>query len=240
MESTTKYTLFSHFEGNRVINQHHVNKLKTSLQEHGYLKAYPIIVDEELRIIDGQHRFEACKQLGLPIHFVVQKNAKEDLLVNLNILQKKWTTNDYVAYYALQKQNPHYIRLIKLLEDTHIDVASVLELAKGRELGGSYLGKVKAGELELDNTECHKVRITCDNVRTLTNTLHFKPTGRLCRAINVMQQQPNFSWTTLLEKAKNYRAKAYPCSTKQEWLDMLTDLYNHNIKNLKNKLIIKE
>lgn len=38
----------------------------------------PIIVSEDFRIIDGQHRFEACKELGFPIYFLVMpsKNAE--------------------------------------------------------------------------------------------------------------------------------------------------------------------
>ena len=240
MESTKKYHLFSQYEGNRVVNQNHVNKIKESLQEHGYLEAYPIIVNENLQIIDGQHRFEACKQLGLPIYFVVQKNANEDLLIDLNILQKKWTTKDYVVYYALQKQNQNYVRLLKVMEDTHLDVVSVLELALGREVGGAYLDKVKRGELVLDNIQCQNVKITCDNIFTLMNILHFRITGRLCRAINKVQRQPNFSWSTMLHKAKIYKSLAYMCVTKEQWIEMLVDLYNYKVRKNSLKLRIEE
>jgi ParB-like chromosome segregation protein Spo0J len=46
-------------------------QLKTSIQEEG--QHYPIVVNEDLEVLDGHHRFRACTELGLEPDFEVRK-----------------------------------------------------------------------------------------------------------------------------------------------------------------------
>jgi len=64
---TTDYSKFNTLAGNRQVNIAHVKKLESSFDEE-YLIS-PILVNEKFQIIDGQHRFEAAKNLKLPIYY---------------------------------------------------------------------------------------------------------------------------------------------------------------------------
>ena len=59
----------------------------------------PIIVSEDFRIIDWQHRFEACKELNLPIYFLVMpsENAEKAMIV-LNKCQSQWRNEEFFQY----------------------------------------------------------------------------------------------------------------------------------------------
>lgn len=46
-------------------------ELKTSIQTEG--QHYPIIVNEDLEVLDGHHRFRACTELGIEPDFEVRK-----------------------------------------------------------------------------------------------------------------------------------------------------------------------
>ena len=70
MQETKDYGKFTFLTANRPIHRGHVNKLKKSLTEYGFLDSQPITVTPDFRIIDGQHRFIACKEMGLPVKFV--------------------------------------------------------------------------------------------------------------------------------------------------------------------------
>ena len=59
VQTTSNYSLFTSLEGNRNVNKLHVKRLKESMQKK-YLFTV-IIVNEKYQIIDGQHRFTACK-----------------------------------------------------------------------------------------------------------------------------------------------------------------------------------
>lgn len=228
MKQTTNYSLFKVKQGNRVVNQKHVNKLKESFQKHDYLPSCPIIVDEDFNVIDGQHRLEAAKQLGIAIFYVVEKEPDNDLLIDLNVTQRKWSSTDYINYFA-EKGNEHYIRFRRLLNEIPMDVNTILDMAKLQDVGGHYLQSVvKTGELTIDKVEIARAHFMYENILTLRDALRIKLTGRMVRALVQMQRNPKFSWDTMIKKAKQFYVKSYPCATKQEWTDMLTMLYNYS------------
>ena len=83
---------------NRDIARPQVDRLKKLIQKYGYIESYPIIVDPDGLIIDGQHRYLACKELSIEPPIVVEKSF--DLTPILNSSQMRWSTKDYVKYYA--------------------------------------------------------------------------------------------------------------------------------------------
>lgn len=88
---TTNYAMFSFLQENR--QPHNRPMLAESIKKHGLLM--PIDVNANLQIIDGQHRFLACMQLGLPVQYRVV-NYDAALLFEVNNLQEKWATLDWL------------------------------------------------------------------------------------------------------------------------------------------------
>lgn len=100
---TINYDLFKFKSNNRKISESNINRLKKSIQEIGYLNSKPITVDKNLFIIDGQHRFEACKRLQLPVLYVIETFIDGDrAMVNLNANQSIWRLSEYIESYAEQ------------------------------------------------------------------------------------------------------------------------------------------
>ena len=116
---TNDYAVFKHIEGNRVINKLHVNRLKQSFQKEYLLS--PIIVNQEMQIIDGQHRFEAAKDLGLPIRYFICNDYGLTQVQILNANTSNWKKIDYLnAYCDLGKEQ--YLLLRKFMQ-SYPDVA---------------------------------------------------------------------------------------------------------------------
>ena len=65
---TNDYDIFQHIDGNRTVNQLHLKRLKDSINEE-YIPV-PIVVNNRYQIIDGQHRFEAVKEMKKPVYFI--------------------------------------------------------------------------------------------------------------------------------------------------------------------------
>ena len=56
-------------------------------------------------LLDGQHRFEACKRNLLPLYYMVTDDWSLDNIRTMNTMIKKWTIKDYVqSYKALEKK----------------------------------------------------------------------------------------------------------------------------------------
>ena len=63
------YSKFTLLHGNRKVNPLHVKRLKQSFSKQ-YLIS-PIMVNENYKIIDGQHRFTAAREMGLVINYFI-------------------------------------------------------------------------------------------------------------------------------------------------------------------------
>lgn len=98
VRATKDYALFSQIEGNRIVDELHVERLKASF-EKSYLMS-PIIVNQKYEIIDGQHRFNAAKALGYPVNFIMVNGytLHEVQLLNTNL--KNWKKEDYLHAYC--------------------------------------------------------------------------------------------------------------------------------------------
>ena len=93
------YNMFKFKDGNRDLNYINVNKMEESLKKHGWVT--PIVVDNNYYIIDGQHRFQAAKNLGMPIAFIRMSNDfNVEAIRDINNAQEKWNTWDYVKSQA--------------------------------------------------------------------------------------------------------------------------------------------
>ena len=88
VNSTNDYSKFKTLQGNRNVNSLHIRRLKESFKEKYLLS--PIVVNQNYEIIDGQHRFEAAKELNLPVNFIIcnDYSLKEVQLLNTNM--KNW------------------------------------------------------------------------------------------------------------------------------------------------------
>ena len=99
------YDHFKIMRTNREINKRHISKLKESFSKQ-YIEL-PILVNDDYEIVDGQHRFTAACEKGLPIYYCMIKGLGMKQAILMNITNKNWEHNDYAQHYL--KQNlPDY------------------------------------------------------------------------------------------------------------------------------------
>ena len=102
IKKTTNYKDFKRVKGNRLLSKEHFSRLKKSVQRKNLLHLNPIIVNEHMEIIDGQHRLEVCKSLDLPVYYVVGKGLNFGDVVQMNSNVKDWGLLDYLQSYCEQ------------------------------------------------------------------------------------------------------------------------------------------
>lgn len=97
---------------NRAIKPHKVKTLKESISRtNGNLQA--VLIDQKGNIIDGQHRYVACKALSLPVKYTIADNGyKSSDMLELNNNGSGWLASDYASYHAKQG-NPNYEIFLK-------------------------------------------------------------------------------------------------------------------------------
>ena len=73
VHETLDYSIFKKLPGNRKVSLSHVKGLIKSMKK--VVLDVPIIVNEQMQIVNGQHVFQARKELGLPILYIKRKGA---------------------------------------------------------------------------------------------------------------------------------------------------------------------
>ena len=107
---TNNYDKFKILEGNREVGA--IGFIKKNIQKYGYLWM-PILVNEKFEVIEGQHRLEACKELGVPIHYIIQQGLGREHCIALNVGRRNWGTADYVHSYSLDNVDYSYFEILK-------------------------------------------------------------------------------------------------------------------------------
>jgi len=97
---TKNYKQFNLVTFNRKLNHSLVKNIVDSITKYGYFDGKPIIVDKDFNIIDGQHRFEACKEMKLPIYYTITNVDPQEAMIALNANQIAWKMIDYVRSWA--------------------------------------------------------------------------------------------------------------------------------------------
>lgn len=141
IQSTTDYKIFKGVIGNREIHQPHLTKLIKSISGKNMLIANPIIVNEEMRVIDGQHRLMAAQELGVPIYYTVIADADLPEVITLNANNRAWTTMDYLESFCVLGKK-EYLRLRDFADEYRISVPIAIQLLSN-ETGGMGIKKIR-------------------------------------------------------------------------------------------------
>ena len=145
------YDSFSLIGWNRSITENNVKKLVKENEKEVKMHLFPIIVDSNLSIIDGQHRFETCKRLKLPVYYIIKSGANDhyEEIRSVNTAGRRHTLMEQYMM-LLRKGNENAIKVhetaLKLPEFLEITVLKTLVEAGN---SGSLREKIAEGYLPL-------------------------------------------------------------------------------------------
>ena len=241
---SNNYDAFRLLKNNREINEAVVRKIIKSVQNVGYVLS-PILVNENMEIIDGQHRFEAFKRLGLTIVYCVQEGAGVKECQSLNIGQSNWRTMDFIKSYAGQG-NENYVRLLHLLgENQRLGFDSVMlfvDSAKGKRpsaTGGRMAKPLTSGEFTLSLDEYTVANARLESVKRLGLVEMFKKSTLYARsfwgAISFVymyaSKYDDFDIRRFAQKLIDNRVLITDFNRIEDHLTQFDDMYNKGKRN---------
>lgn len=242
--TTTDYSHFKSLNGNRNVNKLHVRRLRESFK-NSYLLS-PIIVNENYEIIDGQHRYEAAKELQKPINYIVctEYGLKEVQILNTNM--KNWRREDYLNAFC-DLGYPEYIKFrnfMRRFKEFNIKSCEALltnsaagnknkrapELKSESNKQGVYTVKYfEEGDLFIPD-----YNLAVDNAEKI---MMLKPyyTGfnraTFVYAMIGMFKNENYNHAVFLQKLEIQRTKLVDCSNVTQYKMLIEDIYNFKSKN---------
>lgn len=225
---TEDYGKFVLAEWNRRTDEQRVTKIKSSIAEIGF-RMNPIIVNDNFEVIDGQGRLKACQELGIPVKYVVDRDAGVLECQTMNMHQTNWSITDYMRCYA-SMGNDSYKALCRLCDTyTFVNPNMVAGIAIGAYAsGGRTLTHVKKGTFRFESPE------QVEHVEALLKTLkEFSPyvahvggrRGFMYLALAFIIDH-GARVDRLLNNFKRLYPTILPCANMRIALDELTRVYN--------------
>lgn len=223
---TNNYGLFKYRTDNRTIDPAHVRRLMKSIEAKNMLDLRPIEVDKQMQVIDGQHRLEAAKSLGLDIWYTVIENDTPTDIINLNI-SKTWTVHDFFNYYVKHKYS-EYLKLEDYIKKNQITLKLALAITQGANHEHSHdfrLGKyVFEGDAKGDVLDmCH---MTIDFIKKMNGFSSYTGTSRFWMALIQLITHNNFSMDKWQFNLARMVHKFGPRATRKDFVEMFMNCYN--------------
>ena len=230
MEKTRDYARFKLTDDNRDggVKEIHVQRLIDSIKAKNLLELRPIIVNNNWEVIDGQHRLEAAKRLGVDIYYEVKADTEKHDIILLNIAEK-WQQRDYLNYYV-KNGYPEYIKLDTFLKRHNMNLRTYLGVAIGRthEKHETF----RSGAFVMPNTVDDSVMAIVKQTREIINTRNggvnsiYTQTGRFFGALLSLFRHPQFEegkWISNLDRmTSNFSIRA----TTREYISDIQKVYN--------------
>lgn len=218
---TTNYERFSIMEGNRKLNKMHQERLKKSIKEADLTESNPILVNENFQIIDGQHRFEVCKELKKPIHYILKMGYGLNEVQRLNANMKNWKLEDYVdGYCDMGKEEYLYLRSFmvqyKLGMTNSVSVLSTM--------GGDKGQTIMDGKMTLPNKGRGVTIATW--IKQLEPIYGGVKRRSFVNALIKLYSNRQFEFKQLMAKLQYQQTKLVDCTDTKAYLSLLEEIYN--------------
>ena len=226
------YTKFTLFDDNRDINDSHVEELIKSMKKSGQLM--PVIVNEDMEVMDGQHRVKACEQLGIPVAYVVNIGGTSKQIALLNNTQKSWKTQDYLKHYSHKNHSNHaeYNKIIKFFKEYKLSfgVGMVL-LSKSnnrRRDDKGMMAKFKDGTFKIRDLEGAQT-IASQLLKFKSFVPNLVGIVKFCIAFTKIKSLPNFNLALSYKQIEKNSNKFDKCINQEDWIEAFVDAYNYKL-----------
>jgi hypothetical protein len=225
IQSTTNYQQFKLLHNNREQHKAHVERLKKAFEEYGNLtKVQPILVNENFEIIDGQHRFLAAQELGLPIFYTIRQGLGIREARSMNILHKSWNTDDYARSYA-NSGDASYQRYLQLREDYPFSHSILLSVAEGIDSKGSFRD-FREGNFTINPEQYKRARETLDSLTEITSVVPMGGQKEFGYAVLKAMSSPGYDHKRMVQKVEERGGSILRFAGVQDYLRALEELYN--------------
>lgn len=227
--TTTDYKKFRFLIDNRDTSRKHINKLKDAIRSNPeILEVQPILVNENMEIIDGQHRFTAASELGLPIHYTQVKGLDMNTARSMNVLQRKWTFDDYVRSFA-KAGNLNYKAFMVYQHDYPLirNNALIVYLVGYQQHG--ILVKFRRGDFVIEQDQ-EDIEELLTKASKIAETIVIPFSQPLAMALLMCIKNDDFDYDRFLAKLEENPKAIQRGGVKKDYLRQIEDVYNRNAK----------
>jgi hypothetical protein len=243
IKKTHDYKMFKKYPGNRPIHEPCYIKLRESIRKENLLPYRPILVDEQMRVIDGQHRLRVAEEDKLEIYYMIIRTSSLGSVQRLNAYQKKWTRNDFLESH-IAAGNQNYIQACNYCKENDLDLADFLHMCPGAGGYGNKFGNpfldgdfVFPGGAEYEKLKkvTYQFKVSYGKItQLLMGEQVFVASQRFRRALIFFLKRNDIQLDIFLKKLEYKYNAIHGCADAESYEKMFKSIYNW--KNTKNNI----
>lgn len=225
---TDNYEMFKFKEENRNVDNLRVNGLMNQLKKDGR-QLQPIIVNKKLEIFDGQHRYQALKNLGWNIKYFIDEELITENIISINTSQIKWQTPDYLHKQSVEN-NEFAKKLIEIQESLGFTAPVSMRAICGKNVSDKI---IRSGSYEFTNEQYNKglkklkwlanLETELLKTRTIASKRSFE------RTLLKVLELANIDLKRLYDNiVKKYGERKFKYGNLEECEQAIEDMYNYN------------
>jgi disulfide oxidoreductase YuzD len=228
------YTKFTLFDNNREINETHVADLIASMKKSGQLM--PVVVTQNMEVVDGQHRLKACEKLGVPVSYVVNYAGSSKQIAVMNNTQKGWKNRDFLKHFSHRSHHncSEYKKVQKFFEEYKLPFTVGIALLADRS--PNMENTKRRGPLPSFRDGTFKIT-NLDKAKQIAERLikfkSFVPSlvkkVKFIVAFIRISKLDNFDLKTCYKQIENNSNKFDKCFNQEDWNEAFVKAYNYNL-----------
>ena len=241
---TSNLSIFKQIDGNRVPNLQHIKRLSDSIRVNG-MKCNPILVNERMEVIDGQHRLIAAKEAQSFVYYIIVKGYSLSEVHTLNLNQKNWSKKDFMEGYA-NMGIESYIKLREfMLKNTDFTFTDCISMCSNESSSasntsaqkyrsdrkqitnmkhvfeeGTWIGK----DFDLAQVWANKIQMVKPYYAGYNKTI-------FVGSILALFKNDKFDFNEFLHKLRVQPVTMKDCADRQECKKLIEDIYNYKSRN---------
>ena len=225
---TSDLTIFKSLNGNRDVIQSHLKRLAISMSKNKLFS--PIIVNEKLEVVDGQHRLMAAKINNSEIEYIIVNGYGLEEVQILNANSKNWSSDDYMNGYC-DLENINYIKYRDFKNKYGFGHSECQALLSGT-LSSSLQPIFNSGEFKIKD-----LKLAIDHAEKILMISDFYDGyKRRSFVLSLMSlfQNKDFIFTQFIQKLKIQSTALVDCTSSVGYLLLIEEIYNYKSRNKVN------
>lgn len=233
---TSNLSMFKQIDGNRIPNLQHVKRLADSIRVYG-MKCNPILVNERMEVIDGQHRLMAAKEAESFVYYIIVNGYDLKEVHTLNLNQKNWTKKDFMEGYA-NMGIESYIKLRDFVnKNDDFGFADCIALCQNNTSWGNKMlnqkifkninstevfeeGTWKCNDMDLAQDYANKIRM----IKSYYSG--YNRSSFLTTMIGLLQKE-TFDFNDFMHKIRLQPTALVDCANRDQYRTLIEDIYNY-------------
>lgn len=224
---TNDYDRFEPFEFNRDVRK--TKQIRQSMEEFGFDEGSALNCREKingkLQIIQGHHRFEVAKGLGIPVTAII---SESDVPVwALERGTHPWNVVDFCTGFAREGRK-EYQQVLDYADDTGISCGTSVAIMQGSVSNGTwYTDKAKQGDMPITHQK-YAERVG-NIVKAMQKEGHKFAKARLfINALTKCFMVAGWDDNRWIAKCKSHGALLEKQPDEQRYLEMIQTVYNRH------------